>query len=109
MLGTFPDWRVPMAQRRSRCAAPLRAGDVLPALQLALEHGHERGWEAVRLSRPNGRLATEARLPRIVHDWHEVVVLSCTRAGQERRRRLQWSVPPDALMLIRRGSDPPLL
>ena len=38
-----------MVQPRSRCAARLRTGDVLPALQLALEHGHETGWQAVRL------------------------------------------------------------
>jgi hypothetical protein len=98
-----------MAQRRSRCAAPLTTGDVLPALQLALEHGHETGWQAVRLSRPKGRMASGARLPKVVHDWHEVVVLSSSRAGPGGRRRVQWSVPPDALMLIRRGSDPPLL
>ena len=29
---------------------PLRAADVLPALQLALEHNAEHGWEAVRRS-----------------------------------------------------------
>lgn len=98
-----------MAQRRPRRAALLRTGEVLPALQLALEHGHERGWQAVRLSSPNGRVATGARLPKVVHDWHEVVVLFRTKVGPDGRRRVQWSVPPDALLLIRRGSDPLLL
>ena len=98
-----------MAKRRAQCAAPLRAGDVLPALQLALEHCHERGWEAVRLSRPMGRLATAARLPKVVHDWHEVVILSRTTNGSAGIRQSQWSVAPDALMLIRRGSGPPSL
>jgi hypothetical protein len=95
-----------MVQPRSRCAAPLRAGDVLPPLQLALEHGHETGWQAVRLSRPQGRIASGARLPKVVHDWHEVVVLSSSRARPQGRSRVQWSVAPDALMLIRRGSGP---
>jgi hypothetical protein len=96
-----------MAQRRAKCAAPLRTGDVLPALQLALEHGHETGWQAVRLSRPRGRFANGARLPKVVHDWHEVVVLSSSREGPEGGRQVQWGVAPDALMLIRRGSNPP--
>jgi hypothetical protein len=76
-----------MAKRRSRCVAPLRTGDVLPALQLALEHGHETGWQAVRLSRPQGRIANGARLPKVIHDWHEVVPLKqqCgTRRAQAR-------------------------
>ena len=96
-----------MAQRRPRCAAPLRTGDVLPALQLALEHSHERGWQAVRLSRPKGRIASGARLPKVVHDWHEVVVLSSSRAGPGGCRHVQWSVPPEALMLVCRGSAVP--
>ena len=80
---------------------------MLPALQLALEHGHERGWEAVRLSRPKGRAASCARLPKVVHDWHEVVILSRTTNSSAGIRQAQWSVAPDALMLIRRGSEPP--
>jgi hypothetical protein len=109
MLATSRSRAVWMAHRRPRCAAPLRTGDVLPALQLALEHGHERGWQAVRLSRPKGRLASGARLPKVVHDWHEVVILSRTASGSAGIPQVQWSVASDALMLIRRGSDPPLL
>jgi hypothetical protein len=59
-----------MPKSRRPASPPLKAGDVLPALQLATEHGHEHGWEAVRLSRPSARPFTGARLPRLRSMWH---------------------------------------
>jgi hypothetical protein len=54
---------------------PLQKGEVLPALQLVLEHGHELGWEAVRLS--HGRaVITGARLPRDEWEEYPIVILS---------------------------------
>jgi len=83
---------------------PLMAGDVLPALQLATDHAHETGWEAVRFSRPNMRPWTAVRLPLRPRTWHDVVVFSRTIDGHVSH----GSVDCDVLMLIRRGSDPTL-
>lgn len=83
---------------------PLITGDVLPAIQLATDHAHETGWEAVRFSRPNMRPWTRVQLPIRAQAWHEVVVFSRVTNGRESYR----SVDCDVLMLIRRGSDPTL-
>lgn len=64
----------------------LKTGDVLPARQLALQHGHETGWEAVRLSHPRARPWTGARLPKTIHRWHDVVVLARVTVGPEGKR-----------------------
>ena len=59
-----------MLKTRWRDIPPLKTGDVLPARQLAREHRHENGWEAVRLARPNARPCTGARLPKRRSTWH---------------------------------------
>ncbi len=81
----------------------LRTGDVLPAGQLAREHASDKGWEAVRLSRPNMRRPwTRVRFPLRPRAWHDVAVFSRVQDG----RLTCYSVDCEALMLVRRGSDP---
>jgi hypothetical protein len=38
--------------------------------------------------------------------WHDFVVVSRVTAEPTGLRFREWSLPPDALLLVRRGSDP---
>lgn len=77
----------------------LLTGDVATALQVATEHAHEAGWEAVRLSRPNMRPWTAVRLGKAA----DIAVFSkVTAAGRLSYRSVQL----DRLILIRKGGSP---